>query len=83
MTNLRVVIVDEMSLVLYQLHFRLMNVIFPNNSNFGVIAVFVMGDILQIDPVKGSPIYGEPREERLKLCHVLWKIYGNNLLWLT
>ena len=78
--NLKAVIVDEMSLVksdmLYQLHFRLMKDIFQNNLPFGGVAVFVLGDILQIEPVKGRPIYSAPRDERLKLCHAvddMWK----------
>ena len=78
--NLRAVIIDEMSLVksdmLYQQHFRLMKDIFQNELPFGGVAVFVLGDILQIEPVKGSSIYAAPRDERLKLCHAideLWK----------
>ena len=78
--NLRAVIVDEMSLVksdmLYQLHFRLMKDIFQNDLLFGGVAVFVLGDILQIAPVKGTAIYCAPRDQRLKLCHAvedLWK----------
>ena len=78
--NLRAVIIDEMSLVksdmLYQLHFRLMKDIFQNELPFGGVAVFVLGDILQIEPVKGSPIYSAPRDQRLMLCHAvddLWK----------
>ena len=78
--NLRAVIVDEMSLVksdmLYQIHFRLMKDIFQNDTYFGGVAVFVLGDILQIEPVKGTPIYSAPRDQRLKLCHAvedLWK----------
>ena len=62
--------------MLYQLHFRLMKDIFQNELPFGGVAVFVLGDILQIEPVKGSPIYGIPRDERLKFCHAvdnLWK----------
>ena len=50
--------------------------IFQNDSYFGGVAVFVLGDILQIEPVKGSPIYNAPRDQRLKLCHAvddLWK----------
>ena len=78
--NLRAVIVDEMSLVksdmLYQLHFRLMKDIFQNDLDFGGIAIFVLGDILQLDPVKGSPIYSAPHDSRLKMRHAvddLWK----------
>ena len=78
--NLRAVIVDEMSLVksdmLYQLHFRLMKDIFQNDLPFGGVSVFVLGDILQIEPVKGSSIYSVPRDQRLQICHAfedLWK----------
>ena len=85
--NLKAVIVDEMSLVksdmLYQLHFRLMKDIFQNELLFGGVAVFVLGDILQIEPVKGSSIYSAPRDERLKLYHAvedLWKKFTVNNL---
>ena len=78
--NLKAVIIDEMSLVksdmLYQLHFRLMKDIFQNETPFGGVAVFLLGDILQLEPVKGTPIYGVPRDPKLKLTHTLndlWK----------
>ena len=78
--NLKVVIIDEMSLVkadlLYQLHFRLMKDIFQNDKYFGGVAVFLLGDLLQIEPVQGKPIFCEPSDKRLKLCHAvedLWK----------
>ena len=81
--NLRAVIIDEMSLVksdmLYQLHFRLMKDIFQNELDFGGVAVFVLGDILQIEPVKGKSIYSAPHDPRLKLCHAiddLWKKFS-------
>ena len=44
--------------------------------DFGGVAVFLLGDILQIEPVKGSPVYSAPKDPRLKLNHAvsdLWK----------
>ena len=38
--------------------------------------MFVLGDILQIEPVKGSSIHIVPRDQRLQICHAiedLWK----------
>ena len=81
--NLRMVIVDEISLVksdmLYQLHFQLMKDIFQNDMAFGGIALIVCGDILQIKPPKGNFIYDKPSDARLKMCYQiedLWKKFS-------
>ena len=81
--NLRVVIIDEISLVksdlLYQLHFRLSKDIFQNDLPFGGLAVFALGDILQIRPTLGSFAFDAPKDKRLKLFHAvedLWKRFS-------
>ena len=58
------VIVDEMSLVsadnLYCLHKRLMS-LFSSEDLFGGRCVLLVGDILQLPPVKDRAIYKEPK----------------------
>jgi hypothetical protein len=58
-----VVIIDEMSMVsvdhFYHVHKRLMQ-IFDSKDNFGGRALLMVGDILQLPPVKGRPIYSKP-----------------------
>lgn len=77
--NLRVLIIDEISLVksdmLYQLQFRLMKDIFQNNLPFGGVSVVVFGDILQIKPPKGSFVFEKPTSPKLQLSYAadnLW-----------
>ena len=78
--NLRVLIIDEISLVksdiLYQIHFRLMKDIFQNEIPLGGVAVFVLGDILQIKPTIENFVYGPQYDKRLKVYPALedlWK----------
>ena len=77
--NLRVLIIDEISLVksdiLYQIHFRLMKDIFQNEMPLGGVAVFVLGDILQIKPTKGNFVYAPPYDKRLKVYHALEQLW--------
>ena len=58
--NVEVVIVDEFSMVssdnLYYLHQRLRE-IFDSRELFGGRSVLLVGDIMQLPPVKGSAIY--------------------------
>ena len=77
--NLRVLIIDEISLVksdiLYQIHFRLMKDIFQNDLPLGGIAVFVLGDVLQIKPTLGNFIYDPPSNKRLKLYNAVENLW--------
>ena len=61
--NVELVIVDEFSMVsadnLYNLHFRLQK-IFDSEELFGGRSIMLVGDIMQLPPVKGVPIYAEP-----------------------
>ena len=68
--NLKVLIIDEMSLVkadlLYQLHQRLREITMQRNKEFGNIAIFLFGDLLQIPPVKSPYIFAEPQNKDYK-----------------
>merc|ERR1712020_480708 len=62
--NVEVVIVDEFSMVssdnLYNLHKRLQE-IFMSQESFGGRSVLLVGDIMQLGPVRASPIYSKPK----------------------
>ena len=75
--NLRVIIIDEISMVkadqLYQLHLRLSEITGEENEPFGGVAVFCFGDLLQLRPVQAHYVFEEPDHYPLG-----WKL-GN--LW--
>ena len=62
--NVEVVIIDEFSMVsadnLYNLHKRLQEIFFSEEP-FGGRSVLLVGDILQLGPVRAAPIYAEPK----------------------
>ena len=62
--NVEIVIIDEFSMVssdnLYNLHKRLQEV-FISEELFGGRSVLLVGDIMQLGPVKASAIYKEPK----------------------
>ena len=70
--DVEVVIVDEMSMIssdyLYHLHKRLME-IFDSKDDFGGRALMICGDLLQLPPVHGAPIYATPRSMK----YAVWK----------
>ena len=76
------VIVDEMSMVssdnLYNLHKRLQQ-IFVSEDFFGGRSVMLVGDILQLPPVKAPAIYSSPRNLK---SYSLYKTLEQNL-WLN
>ena len=65
--DLQVVIIDEMSMVsstnLYDIHHRLHEIFQPLDLEvvFGGKAVVLLGDLMQLKPVRGSPIYAKPK----------------------
>ena len=63
--NVEVVIVDEMSLVssdnLYNLHKRLQE-IFASEDTFGGRCILLIGDILQLPPIRAPQIFSEPKQ---------------------
>ena len=62
--NVEVVVVDEFSMVsadnLYNQHKRLQE-IFMSQELFGGRSVILVGDIMQLGPVKAAPIYSRPK----------------------
>ena len=77
--DLEVIIIDEMSMVsadkFYEVHRRLQE-IFISNDLFGGKAIMLVGDLLQLPPVKGTAIYSEPYNSKSSL---LWRSSDN--LW--
>ena len=67
--HVETVIVDEMSMVsvdfLYNLHKRLME-IFDSKDDFGGRGLMLVGDLLQLPPVKATPIFKKPKKGKKK-----------------
>ena len=65
--DLQLIIIDEFSMVsadaLYDIHRRLQE-IFISEDLFGGCAVMLVGDLLQLPPVKGKPIFGRPMSDK-------------------
>jgi hypothetical protein len=65
-SHLRLLIIDEMSMVksdmLYQVHLKLQELT-QDKSLFGGISVLLLGDLMQLAPVKGSWIFLPPQAE--------------------
>ena len=80
------VIVDEMSMVsadyLYNLHKRLME-LFDSKDDFGGRALMLVGDLLQLPPVKATAIFKQPKSDKNKIIHDMTDANGKNIgnLW--
>ena len=66
LTHLQLVIIDEMSMIkadqLYQIDSRLQE--YKNNKNiFGDVAVVLVGDLMQLQPVMGRWIFDRPQDD--------------------
>ena len=84
--NLKVLIIDEVSLLgsdmLYKIHLRL-NEVLGGNFSFGGIAVILVGDLLQLAPVKASYIFDKPRNPHFAAYHdvnPLWMSFESMIL---
>ena len=87
MKCLRIVIVDEISMVksdlLYQLDLRLQEITEKIGKPFGGLAVFVLGDMMQLKPCMGRYICQEPINPDFKTTHALaprWQMFKCILL---
>ena len=62
--NVEIIIVDEFSMIssdnLYNLHKRLQG-LFMSQDFFGGRSILLVGDIMQLGPVRATPIYREPK----------------------
>ena len=80
-SKLQVVIIDEMSMMksdqLYQLNLRLQE-IKQSQDNFGGVSVILLGDLMQLRPVKGKWIFEEPFAKDFQYSfkhHPLWDLF--------
>ena len=73
--NLKVVIIDEISMVksdlLYQLDLRLREVMERPSEVFGGIAIFCFWDLLQLKPVKAPYVFEQPKCKNYAVTHAL------------
>ena len=75
MKNLKIVIIDEISMVKsdqgFQLDKRLREITQKPDKLFGGVTIFYVGDIMQLKPCKGRYIFGEPINQDYKLEYQL------------
>ena len=68
--DLKIIIIDEMSFVksdiLYQIHRRMME-IFISEDLFANKTVILVGDLMQLPPVKGQYIFQTPKDPRFAI----------------
>ena len=84
--NLRVLIVDEVSMMyadmLYMLDLRLQEITMKYVP-FGGISIFFFGDLMQLPPVKGAFITKRPRNKEFHLTHEFnprWEMFQSIVL---
>ena len=82
LSNLSMLIIDEYSMVksdmLYQLDLRLKELKQQPDIPFGNVSVFLVGDLLQLSPVKGRYLFQSPVNEAFDIYHSiapLWKSF--------
>ena len=79
LSHLELVVIDEMSMVkaddLYKIHMRLQEIKSNFKDNFGGVAILLLGDLMQLQPVCGRWIFDKPK-------HSSWHSgSGFNNLW--
>ena len=86
LSELKLIIIDEMSMMgsdmLYRIHLRLKQ-IFQTDELFGGKTIILVGDLLQLPPVKGSYIFLEPRNphfQAFRKVFDLWKFFEPRIL---
>jgi hypothetical protein len=79
--NLHIVIIDEVSMLsadmLYKIHRRLCEVC-QSHDLFAGKSIVLVGDLLQLPPVKGNYVFDGPRNDAFKVFHQispLWEIF--------
>ena len=83
LTEVKLIIIDEMSLVsadqLYKIDAKLREIFHLNKHiPFGGIAMVLVGDLLQIPPVKGVYIFQRPKFEKSCVAHDLAEYAGKS-----
>ena len=80
-SNLRVVIIDEMSMVtsdmLYMLDARLQQIKGEKEKDFGGVALFLFGDLMQLRPIGGTYIFDEPKRSDFQLCYHSFSLWDH------
>ena len=76
--NVQVVIIDEFSMMknfqLYQLHMRLCDVK-QNNNIMGGVAVLLVGDPMQLKPIRGDFIFQPPKYGNLRDVYAVFNLW--------
>ncbi len=82
LSNLKILIIDEISMVksdlLYQLDSRLQD-IKQSFCPFGGVSVLLFGDLMQLKPIQANWIFEQPRGAKFKLTHEvspLWELFS-------
>ena len=69
LSHIKLVIIDEMSMVksdeLYKLNVKLQEITNNKDEDFGGVALLLLGDLMQLQPVKGKWIFEKP-------AHSMW-----------
>lgn len=80
--ELELVIIDEISMIdadmLYKIHDRLCEIFYPSEDPFAGKSILLVGDIMQLRPIKGRFIFQEPKSERyvpLYETDPLWELF--------
>ena len=81
LSNLAMLIVDEYSMLkadmLYQLHLRLQEIKQRYDLPFGGCSVILVGDLLQLPPVRGKYPFQCPYEKEYHIAHALSPLWDN------
>ena len=87
MKNLKIVIIDEISMVkvdmLYQLDLRLQEIKEKVGTPFGGVSIIAFGDLMQLRPVMGKFIFEAPMNPEYSTVHKLasrWEMFTSVLL---
>ena len=85
--HMKLVIIDEVSMVkadmLMQLDLRLQELTEKMGVPFGGIGVLVFGDLMQLPPCMGRPVFGEPLNKDFLITHKVdprWRMFKSILL---
>ena len=71
LSELKLIIIDEISMVgadmLYRIHMRLTEIFeTPVTVPFGGISIILVGDLLQLPPVRGTCVFSTPEMSQFK-----------------